>query len=834
MAVVVNNSSTNWNNAAGWSVISATGWTALLATQETAANPTPTTFTSGIAFTPGAITIDAILLKITARSTTPTGTVSVRLFNTTGSAVVAGTTVDVNTSDLPNTTTGTWVMFKFAAPVTLLAATNYAVQVASSVASNASFFRKSATANDWTFGLRTTTTQTPTAGDQVLVASEYTQLTASTSYTVTMNVTSGVSIGTGTTGQAALEVNNNATLAWSVAGASTYPMTLTGGGWYTNYGGTSTVGTQASPMPSTSTAVITLTQAANVQHGVVIRGNGVFSSYGATKTTKAYLASNALVGATTLITDVSTSWVSGDSLALASTSRLVAECETALMSGNAVGTSVPVAAISFLHEGSLSSNVAKAEVINLTRNIKFTGTSIALQTYIVAQNSAVVTFGFTEFALMGSATANARGVEFQQTTGSTTVTGCSFRNFEVASSIGLYVNSLTPSTTTISNCVFYRQIAMAIVTNINTTPITISDCWAIGGTAMHATAGFQIAGQIGTYSNLNCAGSVGNAFQFTGTNTVSPYNVSNIIAHSCTSDNVLIQTNNDLTDTISLFTNITSYRSTASGLSMGTAVSGTINGMITGGYLFGNATRGMTLTLCFDWMFSNLNIYGEVAYSQPAGVVFNNHAMDNTLDSCVLGSPVAHTTADINDVCLRNQHQLVLRNCLLASTTEAAGQANYTVLSYVQSAKHDQTTGNQKSYYKYGVITLDNSFFVLSAPSQRLTPNTAGGKLRTTEKRIAVPTGKQAKISVWVRKSVVGDGTVYNGAEVRLIQLADSAIGVSSDVILATTTAASYGAFEKITATTAAVTDNGVVRVVLDCDGTTGWVNCDLWTVEII
>jgi hypothetical protein len=833
MAVLVNNSSTNWNNAAGWSVISATGWTAALATQETAAVTTPITFTSGAAFTPGAITVDAILLKMTARSATPTGTVSVRLFNSTGAAAVAGTTVDVNTSDLPNTTTGTWVMFKFASPVTLLAATNYTVQVASSIASNASFFRKSATANDWTFGLRTTTTQQPAAGDQVLVASEYTQLAASTSYTVTMNVTTGVTIGTGVAGQAALEVNNNATLAWSVAGASTYPMTLTGS-WYTNYGGTSTVGTQASPMPSTSTAVITLTQAANVQHGVVIRGNGIFSSYGATKVTKVYLASNALVGATTLITDVSTSWVSGDSLALASTSRLVAECETALMSGNAVGTSVPVAAINFLHEGSSSSNVAKAEVINLTRNIKFTGTSIALQTYIVAQNSAVVTFGFTEFALMGSGTANARGVEFQQTAGSTTVTGCSFRNFEVASSIGLYVNSLTPPTTTISNCVFYRQIAMAIVTNINTTPITISDCWAIGGTAMHATAGFQIAGQIGTYSNLNCAGSVGNAFQFTGTTTVSPYNVSNIIAHSCTADNVLIQTNCELTDTVSLFTNITSYRSTAAGLSMGSAVTGTVNGMMTGGYLFGNATRGMTLTLCFDWMFNGLNIYGEVAYPQTNGVVFNNHAMDNILDSCVIGSPVAHTNADVTDVCARNQHQLVLRNCLLASTTEAAGQANYTVLSWVQSARHDQTAGNQKSYYKYGVVTLDNTFYVLSAPSQRLTPNTAGGKLRTTEKRIAVPTGKQAKISVWVRKSVVGDGTVYNGAEVRLIQLEDTAIGVSADTVLATTTAASYGAFEKITATTAAVTDNGVVRVVLDCDGTTGWVNCDLWTVEII
>jgi len=833
MAVVVNNSSTNWNNSAGWSVISTTGWTAAITTQELGNSASAVAFTSGVAFTPGAITVDAILLKVATRTGT-SGTVSVRLFNSTGAAAVAGTTVDVNLLDLPNTTTGTWVMFKFAAPVLLLAATNYTVQVSSSVAASVNFMRKSATANDWTFGLRTTTTQAPAAGDQVLVASEYTQLAASTAYTVTMNVTAGVSIGTGTTAQPALEVNNSATLAWAVAGASNYPMTLTGGGWYTNHGGTSTIGTQASPMPSTSTAVITLTQTTNIQHGINVRGNGSFTTYGATKTTKAYLASNVVTGATSLTTDVSTGWSSGDSLALASTSRLVAECETALMSGNATGTTVPVAAITFNHDGSALSNVAKAEIINLTRNVKITGTSIALQTFIVAQNSAAVTLGYTELALMGSATANARGVEFQQTAGSTTVTGCSFRNFEAASSVGLYINSVTPPTTTISDCVFYRQITNAILTVVNTTPITVNNCWAIGGTAMHNNTGMVFAGQVGTFTNLNVAGSSATGMSFAGTLIVSPFTASNIIVHSCTSTNMVIQINCDITNTVAIFSNITSYRSLADGLGMGLATGGTVNGMIEGGYFFGNATRGMTLTLAFDWMFNNLNIYGEVAYPQANGVVFNNHAMDNIMDSCVIGSPVAHTTADFTDVCLRNQHQITLRNCLLASTTEINGQSNYTVESWVQSARHDQTAGNQKSYYKYGVVTLDNSFYVVAAPSQRLTPNSAASKLRSVEKRIAVPNGKQAKISVWIRKSVAGDGTVYNGAEVRMVQLKDSAIGITSDTVLATTTAAAYGAFEKITGTTAAVTDNGVVRVVLDCDGTTGWINSDLWTVEII
>jgi hypothetical protein len=151
----------------------------------------------------------------------------------------------------------------------------------------------------------------------------------------------------------------------------------------------------------------------------------------------------------------------------------------------------------------------------------------------------------------------------------------------------------------------------------------------------------------------------------------------------------------------------------------------------------------------------------------------------------------------------------------------------------VASAKHDQTAGAQKSYYKYGTITLDNSFYVVAAPSQRMTPTSATQKFRGTDKRIAIPTGKAATISVWIRKSVLADGTTYNGNEVRLILREDTAIGISSDVVLASTTVASFGAFEKLTGTTALATDNGVFRVYIDCDGNAGWINIDLWSVSI-
>jgi hypothetical protein len=52
--------------------------------------------------------------------------------------------------------------------------------------------------------------------------------------------------------------------------------------------------------------------------------------------------------------------------------------------------------------------------------------------------------------------------------------------------------------------------------------------------------------------------------------------------------------------------------------------------------------------------------------------------------------------------------------------------------------------------------------------------------------------------------------------------------------VIATSTPFSNGAFELISGSIPALTDNGVARVVATCDGTSGWVNVDLWAVTIV
>ena len=68
----------------------------------------------------------------------------------------------------------------------------------------------------------------------------------------------------------------------------------------------------------------------------------------------------------------------------------------------------------------------------------------------------------------------------------------------------------------------------------------------------------------------------------------------------------------------------------------------------------------------------------------------------------------------------------------------------------------------------------------------------------------------------------------------QIILLADPALGIASNTVIATSSAFSNGDFELITGSIPAITDNGVVRLVAACDGTSGWVNVDLWGVTLV
>ena len=836
MAVLSNVASGNFTTAATWGVVEATTWTQLLATQESGTTALTTAFQASATFTVPAIqTLQGMLIKVASRVTTAGNTLTARIYNVTGAAVVANTTVTIDVLDMQNGIG--WVYLKFPANATLNTATTYRVEIASNVASSATLYRKNATAANWTFGLVTTTNQAPAAADQIVVVGENSGFNVYQTLTVTVNNTAATVFGPNVAGAAAIEVSAKGVLAFSTAAGAAYRLTLDGN-LVVNELGTFTMGTIVSPMDSSSSATLTFDVASNVQYGLNIRQNGIVTTYGTPKTTKSTLASSVIPGGTTLTTNDSTGWLSGDVVAVAATARnSIAFAETVTLSADATGTSVPVSALANVHDGSASATQARAHVINLTRNVKILGVSTALNTYIVTPaTSATINFTNTQFQYMGSGTAGSRGIDLNIISGAFNMTGCAITNFEAASATGVSVNVATP-VCNIQNTVFYRcnLAAVNLPTTVTSGTMVVNDCAAIGGTGMYSTAIYNINANIGTFTNLVGSGGSVLGFAVTSLATGATLTISDLTFYSCVGTNITINTISELTESNSLVSNILSYRSAAEGVILGSVTTGAcINTILNGGRIFGNATRGLTIGFVFSSFVKNFLIYNEAGYDQPNGIAFNNHVESLYVDDSQIGVALPHSVSDVRDVCPRNEHNATFRNCLFGSTTEFSNQSLYTPGSAVGSARHEQTAGVHKMFKKFGTITLDNSFYKVQAPSQRLTPTDATNKLYSQEKRIAVPTGGSALVSVWVRKSTIADGTPYNGNEVQIKLLADPAIGIASDTILATSSAYAFGTFEKITGTTPAITDNGVVRIVATCDGTTGWANIDLWTVTIV
>jgi hypothetical protein len=241
-----------------------------------------------------------------------------------------------------------------------------------------------------------------------------------------------------------------------------------------------------------------------------------------------------------------------------------------------------------------------------------------------------------------------------------------------------------------------------------------------------------------------------------------------------------------------------------------------------------------------DLTFANCQGGGETGYNQPNAFLLANTAALSacnytkaTFVNCAYGvasgSRLAHTVADISftiaDNLVVQAVHLDFDDCNLASPTPLLNQTRMTRESAIRFRNFGKVENSHRSYYKTGILTTD-TVITRSAPrSARFTPSSATLKSSTCETKAAIKVGRTMTISAWVRISVIGDGAAYNGNFPRLIQKRNSSMGITADVILATATVASSGAWELIQGTTAAATEDGVYTFCLDCDGTTGWVN---------
>ena len=841
MAVLISRADGDWTAAATWALVNAASY---LNAEISALSSLVVAYGVGQTFTPGAITIDAIAVKLAARAANPTGTVSVALDQ--GGSTVANTEVTINVADLPAAVTasadGGWIVFKFSTSVTLAAATLYAVKAKSSNTVQV-FLWRDATVGNWSRMLRTTATQAPVAGDVLVVAGEHTGAGTGNDIVVTMNSTATTDYGTAPTAANSLvepgaSVSRRGTLSYGTAAATNYYLKVSSS-VIVYRGGTLNIGTTGVPIPRNSTAVLEFDPGIDGDYGLLIR-NGTLNIQGQSRTSGkdvvwCLLNANEAINSISLDVDTDTGWLDNDQIAVASTTRTAAQSELGALNGNAGAASLTVdgfagagGGLAFAHDGIAPT---QAEVINITRNVKVRSATSTLMAYVYCAAEAIVDIDWAEFYYLGENATNKRGIEIY-----TTALGAfdmQFSSIHSCEDGGFYATGSAGSGWVFSNNVMWN-LASVTATAWFVALATTGTWTASNNIMIKAAFGpcFNLGDIGGTFTNNRAvsATTVGfNVNEF----AAALGTFSGNSAHSCTTSGLQF----NAPTTSGAVTNYTGWRNSAYGIIFNDNIKDIV---IEGATVFGNANANVASIVGSQsvWLKSLMSD-SETAFPTTNGFVFFGQAVtcnfiiDDSEFSSGSGMPPHGGDIAIGaDVDVR----MLVRNTKFNGGSHVSGANLLGLYGSISSQKHDQTAGDHRTWMKYGMVQTDGTIFNAASPSMRMVPTNASSKLESAPhgKGIKVPVedGGTVTVSVYTRKSVVGDGAAYNGNQPRLILRENLAIGIFVDEVLDTHSVAA-GSWEQLSGTTSAASgDDGVMEFIVDCDGTAGFVNVDDWAVS--
>jgi hypothetical protein len=229
-------------------------------------------------------------------------------------------------------------------------------------------------------------------------------------------------------------------------------------------------------------------------------------------------------------------------------------------------------------------------------------------------------------------------------------------------------------------------------------------------------------------------------------------------------------------------------------------------------------------------VFTDLRCYSEASYTSPQAILFSSSGLAEVVvlkgdfGTAAGGSRAAHTTSSIRINSTALITRMTLEDCLFADPTLLNG----TILGgYFAMLKYNRTAGDHRLHLRGNAIIKSQTSVAVAGSAIQMTPITAAYKLPTDgwmrERGFAVEvaSGQAVTFSADVRKSAT-----YNGAAPRLLVRANPVLGITADTVLDTHTAA-VDTWETLTGTTSAVTGDGILRFVVDCDGTAGSVYVD-------
>lgn len=853
MATKIATANGNFTAGATWADVDATS----LLDSEATNTALGVAYVETATFTPGAITIDGIAVKVAIRATVPVGTMSVRLAQ--AGATVAGTEVTINVSDMAASATAFsrngWIFFKFPAPVLLVAATLYTVSAKTSNAAMVNLYRN-ATVGNWSRMLRTTTTGALAAGDRWFILGEWTAAATKTNRTVTMDSTATTDYGDASTTLASFGIGSGGTLTWGVTAATNYILRLSG--LLLIYsGGTMNMGTDpdsgGTACPRDSSQELQWDCAADGDFGFICWGTLVMqglSRSSGKNVVQCLLNTDEAIGQTVLGVDTDTGWLTGDEVAIASTTQTATEAETGSLNGAAGASSITMlVAITAAHSGT-SPN--QAEVILITRNVRMTAVTTTAVWYGQVKTGSSVNCAWALLRYAGSTTVAKSAAFYMDGTGPTafTLEFCSFANSEQnavladAAALGVGV------TFTISDCTFYiagvAANAEGVYVGVGTAGTwNLTRCTSIGDVSVGTSTFFRIASDAVegfTLTDCRVSSSLGSAIAVAGS---LAYNIPKLVtggvfhclSQAGTAGVVSLSAAGHLAGMSFVNCSFRRCSGTAGAFQWASGVSDiifdtcTFVGLGAGGAMSG--TGGLPGLRMIDCV-----IAGEASFSQAAAFSLSQGNCTFgpwRFDNCTFGVGTAHTTADfLHSGPSGNVIDWTFVNCVLASATEfsaailAAGNLIGRA-SVIRRHRKDGTTAVHESFYlAMGTVAFDATTFRTAAPSEKMTPTLGLStyvKLRSSPATYPVASGKKITFNVYVQK----DGT-YAGAQPRLVLLANPALGIDDDTVLDTLSIGS-GSWELLSGQMAAISEEaGAVQAVVECDGAAGNVYVDDWS----
>ena len=801
----------NFTSSSSWALVDTTSFldTRTVITTLTTTPAASTSFT----YASAPPTLQGVSIEIAGRTLgTPTGTLTVELYNVTGATVVRSVTINVSDLPLSDGLTGQriwWTYFQFSSSVTLSTGVNYAIRLYTSSASQVSVM-VSATTN-WCRALVTTTNQAPAATDMMIIAGVRTGAGLGSTITLTMDNTAVVTFGR-------LVVGSLGVLNFGVAPSTIYLLTLAGS-FVTGQSSIVTIGTALNPVPASSrvtfTIVCTASTTSAVQNQMYICGD--FTTYGAAKTISTKLAADVAAGTTTSTTTGATGWKSGDIIGLPSTTRTYTQYESKALTADAVSITLTHAALSFAHGGNAATRV-QADVVNLTRNILITsgGSAIANRANILLFGTGNISFYYTQFRFLGTGDGQlVCGIsQFNNSNNLTTfgdIQYCSFTDAtQGATTLACAYNQSTDPIRvfTVSNNVFFGLgFTTTSVTTI-VSPQFGDNNYIIGCLATTQALTSNKMGSNNVVASSNAIGA--NAF-------FAPNASNNSFYSNGTYGLLLTQTNVILSVTNLSYFRI--WRNNAYGIGLNqTTLGNTIHQSrdrifsFNGLFCFGNTTASINvITRGFTKLyFSNSYFYGGTTLVQPNhytesaipvdGIFYDNCYfgwMDSDIDGSGLGG--SQFTGAILQYPLPNGSS-VFSNCrfygteanLQSFSVQPVTSQNVLNGNFI-SFNHNGVTGSNRAWYSAGVLSTDTTIFNISSKSLRITPSAfrtgvTVQKLTSSIVRVPVSSGNTCTISTKVRKSITSDGTVFNGTAPRLMYVFNPLAGNFVETIGTTST----------------------------------------------